>query len=209
MMRWALMVGLGLAMGCGDGGPGTDTRQTCAQMGFRCGFDDYGASCGTCTSPQTCNGFGSCSSSSSGCTCSGAVCGNDSCGRAVCGSCTGGRTCTLGVCTASTTTPTSHDLGAARLPLFTGFRGVTFTVPAARAAYSVSSPGDTYNVGIFTAAEWSNYSAGGQARAFAFRENVRTATEVADLPAGSYVLGFYCRNLIQRCDVTYALNANY
>nr|MBK7066163.1 hypothetical protein [Deltaproteobacteria bacterium] len=68
---------------------------------------------------------------------------------------------------------------------------------------------DTYNVGIFTVAEWSNYSAGGQARAFAFRENVRTATEVADLPAGSYVLGFYCRNLIQRCDVTYALNANY
>lgn len=113
------------------------------------------------------------------------------------------------MCVTPASTPTNHVIGAERLPLFSGFRGVTFTVPAAIVAYNVTSPSDTYNVGIFTAAEWTNYAAGGQARAFASRENVRNAAETATLPAGNYVLGFYCRNLIERCDVTYALGANY
>jgi hypothetical protein len=105
--------------------------------------------------------------------------------------------------------PTNHTVGSETLPLFSNFRGATFTVPASTIAYAASSPSDTFTVGIFTAAEWANYSGGGNARAYALRERVRTANESALLPAGDYVLGFYCNNVIERCAVTYTLVANY
>lgn len=209
-----LFLAVAMLAGCPDTDPAPypgDTRQTCAQMGYRCGFDDYGASCGNCGAGTTCNGSGVCTTTGTGpCVrqCGGRTCGNDPVCGLSCGTCSGGQTCSAaGAC--ASTGPTNHTIGAERLPLFSGYRGVTFTVPAAIVAYNVTSPGDTYNVGIFTAAEWTNYAAGGTARAYALRDNVRTAAETATLPAGNYVLGFRCRNLIERCDVTYALGANY
>lgn len=95
-------------------------------------------------------------------------------------------------------------------PLFSNFYGVQFTVPAAAVAYAASSPGDTFNVGIFTPVDWAIYSnRGSGAQAYAGRQNVRSANEGASLPAGTYYLGFYCTNLIERCAVTYAITAVY
>lgn len=207
---WAGVLAVAMAaVGCGpDSGP-TGTQQSCAALGWSCGVDDSGRSCGTCSAGTSCNGLGRCVGGGASCTCGSAVCGLDTCGRAVCGSCVGSYVCAAGSCVPPQTTPTTHDVGSARLPLFSGVRGVTFSVPAARVAYSVSSPTDTFDVGIYTMDEWTNYAAGGSARAYAARQNVRIASEVAMLPAGNYVLGFACRNLIERCDVTYALNANY
>jgi hypothetical protein len=95
--------------------------------------------------------------------------------------------------------------------LFSNFQGIPFTVPAGSVGYAVNSPsGDTFNVGIFTPADWAIYSnRGAGARSYAFRDNVANANEGAAVPAGSYYLGFYCRNLIQRCTVTYAIAAVY
>ena len=210
---WVLSLAVAMLTGCPDPDPTPypgDTRQTCSQMGYRCGYDDYGSSCGNCGAGTSCNGSGFCASTSPTCVCSGAVCGNDSCGNPTCGTCTGGRTCSIGVCVATAPTPTIHSITSGSAPLFSNFYGVPFTVPASRAGYAASSPGDNFNVGIFTAADWAIYSNGGAgARSYAFRENVRTANELAEVPAGNYVLGFYCTNLIQRCAVTYAINAYY
>lgn len=212
-----LVVGLALGLlGCPgpDPVPGPDGRRSCAQLGWRCGVDDYGATCGFCGTGTTCNGNGVCATTGS-CTpsCSGIVCGgSDGCRGRCIGSCPSGQTCDAGslTCTTPITTPTTHDTASGRTPLFSNFYGVPFTVPAATTGYAVSSPTDTFNVGIFTAAEWTNYSAGGQGRAYIFRENIRTANEVGPmLPAGNYVLGFYCRNVIERCIVTYAVSSYY
>lgn len=116
----------------------------------------------------------------------------------------------VGVCTTPAATPSIHSITSGTAPLFSNFYGVPFTVPASRAGYAASSPGDNFNVGIFTVADWAIYSnRGAGARAYALRENVRTANELAEIPAGNYVLGFYCTNVIQRCAVTYAITAYY
>lgn len=216
MRRWGV-AGLLVAMlaACSDDG-GTDWRQTCATMGRRCGVDDFGTSCGTCAGTTTCNVNGVCvAPGATPCTpsCAGATCGaSDRCGGQCFGPCPSGQTCSgvTPACAAPMTGPTTHDAASGRTPLFPSFYGVPFTVPASTMGYAVSSPSDTFNVGIFTAAEWTNYAAGGQARAYILRENIRTASEVAPpLPAGNYVLGFRCRNLIERCIVTYAVTAYY
>jgi hypothetical protein len=144
------------------------TRQTCADRGWNCGFDDYGNSCGTCSG-----------------------------------------TCTAGICQGGTT---DHDLGSGTMPLFSTYAAHPFNVPVnALVSYGVSSgSSDTYNVGIFTSANWTIYSSGATgAMAWAYHANITMGGGSAMLPAGSYYLGFYCTNLVERCNVSYSVHAVY
>ena len=213
MGRWLLGIGFAVAMmGCPgpdpNPDPGIDTRQTCSQMGYRCGFDDYGASCGSCSSGRTCSN-GACITSGPTCSCSGATCGADNCGNS-CGTCASGRTCSSGVCITTTTTPVDHSIVTATAPLFSNFYGVPFTVPASLVSYAAQSTSDTFDVAVFTVDNWAIYS-NGSTGSVAYLSHARTAriSDAGSLPAGNYVLGFYCRNLIERCSVSYSLGASY
>lgn len=107
--------------------------------------------------------------------------------------------------------PSTHTVASGMSPLFPNFYGVPFTVPAGTVGFAASSAGgDTFDVGVFTAASWATYSSGG-AGALVYAQRARTsrADGAASLPAGNYVLGFYCRNLIERCSVLYAVSASY
>ena len=46
-------------VGCLNLGPGSTGTRSCAQLGWACGVDDTGVSCGSCFAPQTCS-VGSC-----------------------------------------------------------------------------------------------------------------------------------------------------
>lgn len=247
MKQW-LMVGC-LVIGVGCGGDLGPTPRSCTQLGWACGVDDYGRSCGTCsggrscngngvcigsgvctpvcggrtcgadpvcgtscgTCPtgQTCNGFGSCITNGPTCSCNGATCGVDNCGRS-CGTCTGGRTCSSGVCITPATVPVDHRIATATAPLFSNFYGVPFTVPAALVSYAAQSTADTFDVAVFTVDNWAIYSSGSTG-SVAYLSHARTAlaSDAGNLPAGNYVLGFYCRNIVQRCSVSYSLGAQY
>lgn len=213
MGRWSLRACLAVVlMGCGptpDPVPPPDTRQTCAQMGYRCGVDDYGATCGYCPSGQRCGSFGACVASGPTCTCNGALCGADNCGNS-CGTCASGRTCSSGLCITATTTPVDHSIVTATSPLFSNFYGVPFTVPASLVSYAAQSTSDTFDVAVFTVENWAIYSSGGTG-SVAYLSHARTAriSDAGSIPAGNYVLGFYCRNLVQRCSVSYSLGAAY
>ena len=96
--RRAAWLCVALAAGCGAPSPGPDTRRGCAQLGWACGTDDYGNTCGSCPTGQACS-FGACRVSSSSCSCGSRVCGVDPvCGTTSCGTCSGGRECVAGVC---------------------------------------------------------------------------------------------------------------
>lgn len=213
--NWVGFVCLGVTLsanGCGAPSPSPSPGgQTCSQLGWACGTDDLGRSCGSCSAPLTCNGAGRCTGGSPTCNCDGLSCGPNSCGTGSCGTCNSGQSCAAGVCT--TPTPTTHDLGSGTAPLFSNFYGFPFSVPASSiVAYSVTSgtTGDTFDVGIFSAADWAVYMGGGAgARAYAVHGMTSIVTDSATIPAGSYYLGFRCRNLVQRCQVSYAINARY
>lgn len=215
MRQWVLVGCLAVGLACaGDSGPGVsssiDSRRKCSQLEWHCGIDDYGGSCGTCPSGTTCNRYGSCTTGGDICrTCTGVCAVSDGCGGWCNGACSGGRICSFGVCVPDPTPPTPHNVDAARLQPFTGLSGVPFTVPWSTVTYTVTSPGGTYDVGIFVPTEWARYAAGVQSRAHALRENVRDATVAVDLPGGDYMLGFRCRNPAGPCDVSYAISASY
>lgn len=82
-----------LLAACSSGPP----PQTCAELRWACGVDDFGRSCGTCASNERCSGTGVCLAGGPVCSCAGSVCGDDGCGHS-CGSCPGGWACNAGVC---------------------------------------------------------------------------------------------------------------
>ncbi|MDO9017519.1 MAG: hypothetical protein Q8S73_13705 [Deltaproteobacteria bacterium] len=60
MQYGAVGVVLSLSLvGCLNAGPGSTGTRSCAQLGWACGVDDLGVSCGSCFAPQTCS-VGSC-----------------------------------------------------------------------------------------------------------------------------------------------------
>lgn len=112
MRRWLWVAGVVAGLGCGgDDSPGpTSTRRSCAQLGWVCGLDDYGSSCGSCSSGRACN-FGTCVSA--GCTpsCGGRTCGPDPLCGLSCGTCAGGQTCSAsGTCAAAACTLTVFSM---------------------------------------------------------------------------------------------------
>ena len=169
-----VLAALGFMVACnGSGGPGP-TRETCSQLGWVCGVDDFGNDCGTCSS----------------------------------GSCAHGTCTTAGG-------PTTHAIGSGSTDLWaagTAYGIGPFSVPAATVSYSVSTTtGDTFDVQIMSAANWSVYSTGGSgAHAFGIHNNVSIASDSVAVPADSYYLAFRCDNVIERCQVTsYTIAATY
>lgn len=212
MRRWLWVAGVAAGLGCGgDGGPGPSTRRSCSQLGWVCGLDDYGSSCGSCGSGRACN-YGTCVTA--GCTpsCGGRTCGTESTCRSSCGTCGSGETCTAeGTCITPMVTPTAHSVADGATGGFPYYFGVPFTVPASRVGYSVNSPsGDGFTVGIFTEVNWAIYSNGGTgAVAYASHGPVTSFADAATVPAGTYYLGFRCTNLIENCSIRYAIAATY
>ncbi len=219
-MKLILVAVTAMAIGCGpvptptpNPTPTPDTRQTCRQLGWDCGIDDYGSTCGYCSvgtcSDGTCRG----GTMPPTCSCGGRVCGIDNCGNS-CGTCSMGQTCNSGTCAASmsTTMPTSHVLASGN-GYFGSVFGAPFFLPVTTTVCfsATSSAGDGFNVGIWTATNWSLHITGGSgARVYAQHVDISTATDcVTNLPAGSYHLGFDCTNWIQNCAVTYAVTATY
>ena len=208
---WAGLLLSASVAGCGTPAPTPGSRtfgSTCAALGYLCGYDDFGASCGACSAGRTCES-GTCVAVGPTCRCGGARCGVDNCGNS-CGACASGQTCSAaGDCIAPTTT--SHTLGSGVLPLFSTYGYFRFTIPtqAAVGFSTTSSAGDTYNVAIFTPTDYVTYSTGRTANAWAPHQNVTTVSDAAVLPAGTYYLGFYCTNLVERCAVSYSVVANY
>lgn len=95
---WTSVLVTVLIAGCGDTGP--DTRRGCATLGWSCGIDDFGNSCGSCPAGQSCP-LGTCRSTTTptSCSCGGRACGVDPvCGTTNCGTCTSGRVCSAGAC---------------------------------------------------------------------------------------------------------------
>ncbi len=209
MKRTVAMLFL-LGAGCGPTPTPTttDTRQSCRQLGWVCGLDDYGTSCGSCGA-ATCS-HGTCSSGTTPptCSCGGRVCGSDNCGNS-CGTCMSGTTCSGGSCVTSSTMPTIHTLASGD-----AYFGSTYSAPfflpvtTAVAFTATSTAGDTFNVGIWTSANWATRM--GTAGARGYHARVSTTSDVVqNLPAGSYVLGFDCTNLIENCDVAFSVTATY
>jgi hypothetical protein len=60
MRQWIASLWVSLSLvGCYDVGTGSTGARTCEQLGWVCGVDGFGASCGSCAAPQTCS-LGSC-----------------------------------------------------------------------------------------------------------------------------------------------------
>lgn len=213
MRRWVWMAGVAAGLGCGgDGGPVPTTRRTCSQLGWVCGLDDYGSSCGSCGSGRACNA-GTCVTA--GCTpsCGGRTCGTESTCGSSCGTCESGQTCSAsGACTTAAIMPAAHVLAEGSSPLFSQNYGVEFTVtvPSGRVQFSAESPSnDTFHIGVYAPDDWVMQLSGRPSSAVAYHRDVRTVTDSLSLPAGTYYLGFTCTNLIQRCAVRHTIYSIY
>jgi len=170
-----VIVIVGTAFGCNGSGPGP-TRETCSQLGWVCGTDDFGNDCGTCSTGS----------------------------------------CAHGTCTTGPGGPTTHALGSGATDLWaagTSYAKGPYVFPVtATVSYSVSTTtGDTFDVSVMDAANWSVYSSGGSGvEAYALHNNTSIASDSAVVPAGTYYLAFHCENLVERCLVTsYTISATY
>ncbi len=141
-------------------------------------------------------------------------CGDDGCDF-TCGSCPSGTTCNSGVCVSPN--PVPHNLAVGKAATFNAdaFYGLEFLLPVqATLSFAVvpASTGtpDTFNVAIFTPTEWTSYQTGSGNQATAGAHNgVTSASDSATLPAGTWYLGFKCKNAIQRCMISFDLTATY
>lgn len=168
-----LVLPLSLALsltGCVDFGPGSGSSgvRTCAQLGWTCGVDGTGASCGSCFAPLTCSS----------------------------GSCV---------------EPGAQVIfsGATAFALAGGYSGVLFTLPArATVRFSASSAG-LFQVGIFTISDWTLFASGQASGAFVLSNPTPSVSDVIQLGAGTYTLGFRCTNATEACTIRYSANAVY
>jgi hypothetical protein len=166
---FAFALSLSLA-GCVDIGPGSGSSgaRTCEQLGWSCGLDGYGTSCGTCFAPLSCSS-GSCVEFGAQVIFSGA---------------------------------TAYALAG-------GYSGVLFTLPApARVRLTASSP-TLFQVGVFTLADWTLFASGQASGAFVLTNPAPSASEVIQLGAGTYTLGFRCASAVDSCLIRYSVNAVY
>lgn len=90
---------LTVLLGCSDDSGRLDTRQTCAQLRWTCGTDDFSDNCGTCRAGQSCSAGACYDDSFNGC--GSQTCGSDPSGH-VCGTCGVGETCSAGFCVRTT-----------------------------------------------------------------------------------------------------------
>lgn len=205
-MRWRALVGLGFALAAAD--CGTSPRQNCTELGYACGIDDFGNSCGACAAGRTC-AHGACypGTTNPGCGCGAAACGYDACGT-LCGVCADNEECTAGYCLPTTS---AHPIGSGSLPLFSSYGYYRFFLPAdADVRFTTgTTDNDTYDVGVFTPENYVTYSSGQRASGWAIHPGVHAVTDHVSLVAGTYYLGFYCTNTFERCAVTYTVTATY
>lgn len=89
MRVWAVVM-LAALGACGS----EPERRACWQLGWTCGVDDYGASCGRCGPSSMC--VANVCRFREECRCGGQICGMDACGVTLCGTCPAGESCTSG-----------------------------------------------------------------------------------------------------------------
>jgi hypothetical protein len=110
--------------------------------------------------------------------------------------------------------PVDHTLAQSQPETFAAgsFYGFEFLLPAA-ASFSFSASEtttDTWNVAVFTPAEWVSYQDGSGNQAYAAaHNNVMQVSDAAELPAGDFYLGFRCTNAVERCMLVFDADAIY
>jgi len=110
--------------------------------------------------------------------------------------------------------PVDHTLTQSQPVTFNAgaFYGFEFNLPA-QATFNFSASEtttDTWNVAVFTPAEWVSYQTGSGTGAFGGIHNgVKQVNDTVLLPAGDWFLGFRCTNAIQRCMFVFNADAIY
>ncbi|MFO0580037.1 MAG: hypothetical protein U1A78_39190 [Polyangia bacterium] len=92
------------------------------------------------------------------------------------------------------------------------FYGFSFRLPKAGSfRFSASqTTTDTWNVAVFTPAQWVSYQTGSGNQAYAGIHNgVMQVNDSVALPAGDWYLGFRCTNVFQRCMFVFNAEATY
>lgn len=115
-------------------------------------------------------------------------------------------------------TPEAHEIYA-DMPGTTGAGSATaigpFTVPAATVGYTLtertsSSVPDSWDVGVATQTEVGYLNAGQQWQAYALSSDATgSVSSSSSLPAGTYFLVVNCRNLLEDCVYSFAVQATY
>lgn len=93
-----------------------------------------------------------------------------------------------------------------------GFYGFEFNLPT-QATFNFSASEtttDTWNVAVFTPAQWVSYQTGsGNGASGGVHNGVKQVNDTVLLPAGDWFLGFRCTNTIQRCMLVFNADAIY
>lgn len=113
--------------------------------------------------------------------------------------------------------PTDHTIFADTPAMINadegGYAG-PFTLPkTALVTYAVqnrsTSTPDKWDVGIVSMTELHYFQNGQAYKAFGLQENVSSVAATVEVPAGTYYLTVHCRNLFERCQLSYAISAVY
>ena len=168
-----LLLALSLSLhltGCVDFGTGSGSpaARTCAELGWTCGVDGTGASCGSCFAPLTCSS---------------------------------------GTCVE----PGGQVLysGATAFALAGGYSGVFFTLPMPATVRFTASSAGLFQVGVFTLSDWTLFASGQASGAFVLTNPTPSVTDMVQLGAGTYTLGFRCANATEACTIRYTATATY
>jgi hypothetical protein len=110
--------------------------------------------------------------------------------------------------------PVTYTLAKAQAATFNagGYYGLSFSLPStALFEFSASqATTDTWNVAVFTSAQWVSYQTGSGNMAYGgIHNNVMSAADSLTLPAGEWYLGFRCNNVFQRCMLVFNATATY
>lgn len=93
-----------------------------------------------------------------------------------------------------------------------GFYGFSFILPKpATFHFSASeTTTDSWNVAVFTPAQWVSYQTGSSNQAYdGVHNGVMQVSDTVSLPAGDWYLGFRCANAFQRCMLIFNAEATY
>lgn len=110
--------------------------------------------------------------------------------------------------------PSTYKLAQSQSATFSagGNYGFSFILPkAATFRFSASqTTTDTWNVAVFTPAQWISYQAGSGNQAYSrVHSGVMQVNDTVSLPPGEWYLGFRCNNAFQRCMLVFNAEATY
>jgi len=101
------------------------------------------------------------------------------------------------------------------LPAGTGVSYGPFVLPSASVSYTVTErtttlTQDSWDTGLLSNTELAFLNAGQSSRAYGLNSNkIGTSTATANVPADTYNLLVFCRNVVDDCVYSYQVTATY